>query len=755
MPPLKTEHIINFPMTLILTISIIFFSCSSVREKDEADIFVEQLLQQMTLQEKVGQMTQIAISEILNEESREGFNQSGLLNIDLELLEHFVSDHHVGSFLNGYAVSSETWYQFSRELQEYNRKHHRLDIPIIFGIDHIHGATYLGNATIFPQAISLAASFNPELSRIMAKVTVLESRHLGHHWNFNPVLDIARNKFWPRMHETFGEDPHLIAKMGEAYVKGIQETEVAPGVFMAATAKHFLGYSDPRTGRDRSPAILSDQKLHEVHRPPFQAAIDAGVKTVMVNSGEINGVPVHASYDLLTGLLRDEMGFEGVIITDWKDIISLHRYHRVAPTEKEAVYQAIMAGVDVSMVPYSTTFCDYLVELVEEGRIPESRIDESVKRILRLKYDLGLFDQPFPENKDETGLSDHHELAREATRESIVLIKNEQDILPLQSNSVIVLAGSTENMKRSLTGGWTYIWQHLDDDAFPNEMLTIREALQNRFGHNRVRIAQENTIRGLAAGADAIIIATGEPSALSEGFNNITDLDLPSSDRRLMDIALQTGTPVIVLLTQGRPRTFPEQADKVDAILHAGLPGYFGAEIIAEILAGDVNPSGKLPFTYPWHQSFQLNYNHKHTDFTFLHENDPETERYSIANFGEGLSYTHFAYSDLSLSDTILRSTHSSITASVEVTNMGERAGKETVLWFIRQEYGTITRPVKALKHFEKRHLEPGEYKKFNLEILPVEHLGYPDKNGNILIEPGVYTLIVNGQELPFVFSPS
>jgi beta-glucosidase len=381
-----------------------------------------------------------------------------------------------------------------------------------------------------------------------------------------------------------------------------------------------------------------------------------------------------------------------------------------------------------------------------------SRVDESVRRILNLKYDLGLFENPFPENVNKTGNFENHEIAREAVRESLVLMKNNNNVLPLDQNATIVLAGSTSNIKRSLTGGWTYIWQHEDDSMFPDEMKTIQDALTDRLGENRVRIAQIEDINRKAREADVVVIATGENTALSEGNNNITDLDLSLEDRELIDAALNTGKPVVVILTEGRPRTFPDQVDAVDAILYAGLPGFFGAEIITEVLMGDVNPSGKLSFTYPYHQSFQINYDHRPTAFTFLHENDEGTERFSIGEFGEGLSYTTFQYEDLKLSGPVLKGELSTLTASVKVSNVGDRDGKESVLWFIRQEYGQITRPVKSLKFFEKKELTAGESKIFTFEIDPLNDLAYPDSNGNPILEYGEYTLMTGDLEVKFIY---
>lgn len=516
---IKTNFKFVIKLFSILLIVSTFLSCNE--SKDEID----SLIQKMTIEEKVGQMTQINISEFIKYPDGVAFDDLDTFIIDEGKLRHFVEDYHVGSFLNGLAVSSKAWYEYINELQKLNMKYSKSEIPMIYGIDHIHGATYLSEGTIFPQAISLGCSFNPELAYKMGLATIEETAHLGHHWVFNPVLGLARNKYWPRMHETYGEDEYLASVMGTEYIKGIKDTSIASPYKVAACAKHYLGYSVPHAGWDRTPAEISDQTLYEFLLPPFKAAIDAGVKTVMINSGEINGIPVHASYEILTKLLREELKFKGVAVTDWEDIISLYKGHKIAKNEKEATYIAIKAGVDMSMVPYSTSFCDNLVELVKEERISEERINLSVRRILQLKKDLGLFEHPFPEDLNKSGLIHNVEAAKQSARESVVLMKNENNILPLSKDKKILLSGPCKDLKRSLTGGWTFRWQPVKEEYFPEEMLTIQDAMKKEFGENLL-ISDNKSLSQKAVNADIIVLSLGETTALSEGFNSINNLDL-------------------------------------------------------------------------------------------------------------------------------------------------------------------------------------------------------------------------------------
>lgn len=714
---------------------------------------VEDLLNRMTVYEKIGQMTQLNITMI----NTTG-NQRDVV-LDEEKARNLIRNHHIGSFLNGEAVSPKTWFTFMNKLTHLAIEESRLDIPVIYGIDHMHGASYLDESTIFPQNINLGATFNPVHAFETGWVTAYETADLGHHWGFAPVLDLGVNPLWPRQWETYGEDPYLVSVMGRSYIEGYQGNEEIAPYNLAATGKHFLAYSDPRTGWDRSPVQLSMQAIHEFHRPAFQAAVDAGVKSMMVNSGEINGVPVHASRELLTGLLRDEMGFEGVVITDWGDIEKLVNFHFVAENFKEAVYQVVNAGIDVSMTPLNLDFNISLKELVDEGRITEERLDESVRRILRLKFELGLFEHPYPrqDRLDRIGTEESRLKSFKAARESIVLLRNENQVLPANDPELIILAGLSADSKRNLSGGWTLAWQGGAEEQYPDDMHTIYTALQAEYPNSDIRLLNMHPDHEIETGlldrADLIIYAGGE-EPYTEFFGNITDLTLP--EEQLEDIVFlsQSDTPLVLVLVQGRPRIITSVVENTDAILFAGLPGFEGAEAIANIISGKVNPSGKLPISYPMYVNHFTPYNHKSSDVYFFNpdeaneivEGNPVTSLYP---FGYGLSYTKFEYSDLELSRSSLNK-DGSIVAEVTIQNSGEITGMESSLWFMTDHVGKITRPVLELKHFEKIELEPGESKRLQFEILPDEHLSYPGSNGQTILESGRFTLHVGNLSVEF-----
>ena len=733
-----------------LSISILFVTLMTELIKAQSYLYqdrnasveerVGDLLDRMTVYEKIGQMTQLNITTI-----NETGHQSNVVLVE-EKARKLIGEHHIGSFLNGEAVPPEQWFEFMDGLNRLAIEESRLGIPIIYGIDHIHGASYLEDATIFPQAINLGATFNKNHSYNTGRVTALESADLGHHWNFAPVLDLGVNPPWPRFWETFGEDPHLASVMGRAYVEGFQNEEYTEPKRVAATAKHFLGYSDPKSGWDRSPAYIPMQAIHEFHRPPFQSAIDAGVKTVMLNSGEVNGVPVHASYELISGLLRDQMGFDGVVLTDWADIEKLVNFHYTAEDFKEATYQAISAGVDMSMTPLTLEFNEAMRELVEEGRITEERVDESVRRILRLKFELGLFEDPYPRNDrfHRIGTEENRMEALDAARESIVLLLNKNGVLPAENPQKIIVAGPSASSKRNLSGGWTIAWQGGEEEQFPDRVLTIMDALKLEYPEAQVVYAQDIPDRSELNSADLIIYAGGE-EPYTEFVGNINDLSLPREQLDDISELTNSSTPLALVLIQGRPRLITEVAGDVDAILFAGLPGFEGAEAIANVISGKVNPSGKLPFSYPMYPNHYIPYNHKPSDVYFFeadHANEiiQEEQDPSLFPFGEGLSYTTFEYSDLTLSDNQLL-TGERIRAEVTVTNSGNRAGMESVLWFLTDHVGKITRPVKELKHFEKVNLEPGESVRLEFLISPNKHLTYPDRNGEPVLEAGRFTV--------------
>jgi beta-glucosidase len=711
----------------------------------ETEKKIDELLNQLTIEEKIGQMTQINSSQVVTESQwGAGADLKIVIKADTAKIGNMIRKFHVGSFLNGVAVPAEVWYQFYKDLQETNMRVSRIKIPIIYGIDHMHGPNYLEGATIFPHALNTAATYNNQFPADMAHVTAIETADLGHQWLFAPVFDIARTPLWGRYYETLGESPYVSATMASIFVKTVQnDPDIAP-YKIAASAKHFFAYSEPKYGWDRGAVDLSEQSLREFHLPSFKAGIDAGIKTVMVNSGEINGEPVHGSSWALTSLLRDELKFKGVVVTDWEDIIRLYRNHRVATDEKDATYKAITAGVDVAMTPYTTDFHGHLLQLVKEGKITEERIDLSVSRILRLKFDLGLFENPYPRNDrfNKIGSAENRAKALEAARESIVLMKNE-NVLPLKSASRILLSGPNANLKRVLAGGWTLNWIPADDKIFPKDMLTVYTALQKEF--SKVTLAETNAdVKSKAGQADAIVLALGE-QAYSEGYGSILDINLPDDQLELVRIAQSTGKPVILVMISGRPRIITNVYPESKAVLFAGLPGFEGAQAIAEILSGKVNPSAKLSFNYPHSANRLLPHNHKISEVLLAHE---IPNPIALMPFGTGLSYTTFEYSNLTLSDSTLTG-NNSITAQVTVKNTGQRDGKEAVLWFLHDEVASLSRPIRDLKYYEKDLLKPGESKTFSFTINK-DQLTFPDKNGNLLLEDGYFTLMVGNQKARF-----
>lgn len=576
----------------------------------------------------------------------------------------------------------------------------------------------------------------------MAHVTAIETADIGHLWIFAPVLDLARTPLWGRFYETLGESPYVASTMGSIFVKTLQQDSSIAPYKIAATAKHFLAYSDPKSGWDRTPVDISEQTLYEIHVPAFKAAIDAGIESVMINSGEINGEPVHASSRILTTLLRNELKFKGVAVSDWEDIIRLYRNHKVAVNEREATYLAITAGIDMAMTPYTTDFCDHLLALVKEGRISEERINLSVARILRMKLKIGLFENPLPRNDrfNRIGTPENRALALEAARESIVLMKNDSETLPLSPEKLknILVAGPLADLKSPLSGGWTLRWINQDETLYPKHVQTVYSALQQQF--KSVTLAKSSAeIKSKASASDAIVLAVGE-MPYSEGFGSITDINLPADQLALIEAALATHKPVIVVIIAGRPRIISSVYERCSAVLFAGWPGFEGGQAIAEIISGRVNPSAKMSFNYPYAVNRLLPHNHKASEELLAHE---IPNPIALLEFGKGLSYTKFEYSNLVLSDSVLTSDTARITAQVTVTNTGSRDGKEAVLWFLNDEVASITRPVRDLKFYEKKLLKPGESATYSFTIVPSRDLTFPDKNNTRLLEDGYFTLMV------------
>lgn len=714
-----------------IIISFLFLFLISCRNPDKKTSFpdvVEKKLREMSLEEKIGQMTMICLSEVT-----EGRDKKLIPNE--KRIRELIEKYNIGAFLSATGSASE-WKSFTKKVQELNMEVSGSQVPLLFGIDHIHGANYVNEGTFFPHNLLLACSFDTALVSKTARITVRETAGLGVLWNFSPVLDLGKNPLWPRLYETFGEDPYLCKQLGAAYISAYENYRTESGHYSSGCLKHFIGYSDPRSGHDRSPAEIPDQLLYEMFLPPFKEGIQAGASSVMLNSGEVNGVPVHVSQKYVREILREKLGFEGIILTDIKDILKVVEMHHAVPTVEEAVLLAVQAGIDMSMSCNDTEFYTILLEKVREGEITEARIDSSVRRILQMKYELGLFNDPYPKDgfsfKNEEQLSEHRTAAFEVGVNSQVLLKND-GILPLDVNSNLLVTGYSMNSKRNLNGAWTLEWLGAEESRQPEEMNTLYEALKNNWEGKVNYIDPENEIFEdnfliYARNADAIIITIGE-NTYSEFKGNIDDLALPERCKDICNLAFATGKPVILVLIEGRPRLLTGISEYATAILFSGYPGIRGGEAITAILSGKENPSGKLAFSYPSNDVNYAPYNSKIT-----REYSPEFP------FGYGLSYTDFSYSDLQLNDTVFTQ-NDSIEISLRIENTGDREGKEVVLLYASDKFGKITRPRKELVRFTKIMLDAGESQDVKFVIYPEQDLSYPDENGNQILEPGVFEI--------------
>lgn len=554
------------------------------------------------------------------------------------------------------------------------------------------------------------------------------------------------------MYETYGEDPYLCSVMGAQAVKGYQGSGPSIDKFhVAACMKHYLGYSYPLSGKDRTPAWIPDRYMREYFLPSFRAAVQAGARTVMVNSSQINGVPVHASHYLLTDVLRGELGFDGVIVTDWQDIKYLHDRHHIAATQEDAVLMAIDAGVDMSMVPYDFSFYHYLLDLVKTGRVPVSRIDASVRRILRLKEQLGLFESPIPRTEDypDFGSEASRQVSLAAARESITLLKNEGNVLPLAAGTKILVTGPCANTLRSLDGGWSYSWQGDVDDELGAGHPTILAALRKKLGADHVVYSEGVNAVSAASGVDAIVLCLGE-SSYAENPGNINDLSLPSDQTALALALAATGKPIILVLAEGRPRIVTRADSLSQATLTVYYPGNEGGEALADILTGDVNPSGRLPFTYPRYVNSLVNYYRKDLENG---NPDDKTGYDPLYEFGTGLSYTTFSYSHLRTDQPVLRE-GGVMTVSVDVRNTGSRSGKESVLLYTSEWYASISPDTKRLRAFQKIDLKPGESRTVTFALRPSD-LAFIGDDGKPVTEPGTFTIRVGGEAVDFTYQSS
>ncbi|HET7234357.1 MAG TPA: glycoside hydrolase family 3 N-terminal domain-containing protein [Longimicrobium sp.] len=709
---------------------------------------VDSLLARMTLEEKVGQMTQLTVAAFTTRDTP----HRDSIRLDPARLREGIVNRHIGSILNTEqgALTVEGWHAAIRQIQQMAMRETRLGIPVLYGIDFVHGANYTRGGTIFPQNLAMAATFDTALARRAGEITGDEAYASGLPWNFAPVLDVGRQPLWPRFYETFGEDPWLASLLGAGQVEGMQR-----GGRVAATMKHYLGYSNPRSGHDRTPAYMSVREVRESYLPPFAAAVRAGARAVMVNSGEIDGEPLHASRYWLTDVLRGELGFDGVIVTDWSDIIYLNTRHHVAPTLKDAVRMAVQAGIDMSMTPTDYQFYDDLIALVREGAIPESRIDQSVRRILMLKAELGVFDHPFPDAAaaSRVGSEASAAVSRQAAREAITLLKNDGGVLPLRKDARILLTGPAAHSLTALNGGWTYTWQGADASHYPDGPRTLLEAMLKRARDVRYLPGSAFTDTMDAASAaraardvDVAVIAIGE-DAYAETPGNIDDLTLPEPQLRLVEAIQATGTPVVLVLVEGRPRVIHRIADRARGIVMAYWPGMQGGEALAEVLFGEVNPSGKLPFTYPRNVNQLVPYDHRNTDE--IGPDGPTGFRPQWP-FGTGLSYTTFAYADLKASLPVLRH-GGELRVTVNVRNTGPREGTETVLLYTHQRFAQLTPAVRRLRGVQRVTLRPGESRAVAF-TLSAPDLSYVGRDGKPVYEAGMFDVMVGGLTTSFEY---
>jgi beta-glucosidase len=710
----------------------------------------------MSIEEKAGQMTQIDLGVIAEGKICELKDPQ---TINSGKLDEAISKYHVGSILNvgcgSGTISRENWKNILTTIHSKNKKNSRLQIPIIYGIDAIHGANYTMGATLFPQQIAQAGSWNPELVQKGYEITAYETRATGIPWNFSPVLDLGRQPLWSRFFETFGEDVCLAKSMTKSAINGLQGSSINSPYRVAACMKHFLGYSMPLSGKDRTPAWISDRELREYFLPTFQEAITLDAKTVMINSGEINGTPVHVNYDILTKLLREELGFKGIAVTDWEDIYKLVTIHHVAENKKDAVKMAIMAGIDMSMTPNDYEFTVLLAELIKEGSIPMERINLSVRRILQLKYDLGLFNETqYASNKYPLfGSTQHADASYQLASECITLLKNDNNTLPLKNNKEkILVCGPAANSLNLLNGAWTHTWQGIESKYNTPNKTTIVESLKKYFqdkesllyvlGSNLDSIIDINECIEKAKSVDKIIICLGELPC-TEVPGNINSLELSKSQEELVIRLKKLGKPIVLVCCFNRPRILKNIANLSDAIIYAYLPGDEGGRAIADCLVGKINPSGKLPFTYPSDVNNIVHYDHKGSedldvDFS-MNAYKPQFD------FGYGLSYSKFQYGDMVLSKSNLTD-NDSIVIKITIKNNSDVFGKEVVQVYYHDLVASITPSVKKLLAYKKISLEGFKEETVSF-VISKKDLSFINKDLRRVTENGAFELIINNQK--------
>lgn len=732
-----------------------------IKSDPKIEAQVEQTLKKLTLEEKIGQMMEL-VTDLFGANDK-----NGVFYIDEHKTDSILSRYKIGSILNApntCAPTAKQWEKYIAQIQKISMK--RIGIPCVFGLDQNHGSTYTQGGTLFPQNINVAATFNREIARRSAEATAYETRAVSVPWTYSPTVDLGRDARWPRIWENFGEDCYLSSEMGKAMVYGFQgeDPNNIDQYHIATSMKHFMGYGVPWTGKDRTPAYISPADLREKHFAPFLAGLQAGALTVMVNSASVNGVPMHANKEFLTGWLKEETGWDGVLITDWADINNLYTREMVAKDKKDALRIAINAGIDMIMEPYSCDACGYLVELVKEGKIPMSRIDDACRRVLRMKYRLDLFKNPTQKLKNypKFGGEEFAKLALEGATESMVLLKNEGNILPLQHGKKILLTGPNANQMRCLDGGWSYTWQGHRADEFAGKYNTIYEAFCNEYGKENVILNQgvtynekgkyweenEPQIQEAVAAAkdvDVIVACIGENS-YTETPGNLTDLWLSENQRNLVKALAQTGKPVILVLNEGRPRLIADIEPLAQGIIDILIPGNMGGDALANLVSGKSNFSGKMPYTYPKEINSLANYDFKKSEEVGTMEGayDYNAKITQQWGFGYGLSYTTYKYSNLEVSQSDFR--HGDIIkVSVDVKNTGKVAGKESVLLFSSDLIASMVPDGRRLRAFDKVELQPGETKTVTFE-LKADDLAFVGWNGKWRLEEGDFKLMIADQ---------
>lgn len=760
---------------ILISISMLALACTAnanihttnanipvIKSDAKIEAKVDQTLKKLTLEEKVGQMMEIVI-DLLG-----GNDKNGVFYIDEHKADSIFSHYKVGSILNApntCAPTAQQWEKYMAQIQKLSMK--RMGVPCIFGLDQNHGSTYTQGGTLFPQNINVAATFNREIARRSAEATAYETRAVSVPWTYSPTVDLGRDARWPRIWENFGEDCYLSSEMGKAMVYGFQgeDPNHIDQYHIATSMKHFMGYGVPWTGKDRTPAYISPADLREKHFAPFLAGIEAGALSVMVNSASVNGMPMHANKEILTHWLKEQTGWDGVLITDWADVNNLYTREMVAKDKKDALRIAINAGIDMVMEPYSCDACGYIIELVNEGKIPMSRIDDACRRVLRMKYRLGLFEHPTQKLKNYPlfGGEQFAQLALEGATESMVLLKNNNNILPLQKGKKILLTGPNANQMRCLDGGWSYTWQGHRTDEFASKYNTIYEALCNEYGKENVILNQgvtyneagkyweENEPQIAAAveaakNVDVVVACIGENS-YTETPGNLTDLWLSENQRNLVKALATTGKPLILVLNEGRPRLIADIEPLAQGVVDMLIPGNYGGDALAQLLSGKANFSGKMPYTYPKEINSLANYDFKKSEEvgTMTGAYDYNAKITQQWGFGHGLSYTTYQYSNLKV-DKATFAHDDVIRVSVEVKNTGKVAGKESVLLFSSDLMASMVPDGRRLRAFDKVALQPGESKTVTFD-LKANDLAFVGWDGKWILEEGDFTLMVADQQ--------